>query len=87
VYATILPVSGGTHFEVRFAGGERKSGDSLWAVRHIVARSIAFDRDPLDPRSVLPAEIWQIDPNVFGGRTYIETIHTAAELSAIDTAT
>ncbi|HEY4348814.1 MAG TPA: hypothetical protein VGM80_14615 [Gaiellaceae bacterium] len=70
-------------FQVCLASGARELGESLWAARHIVARRVAFANDPLSPREVLPAEIWQLDPKVFGGRVYVETIHTASELTAI----
>lgn len=46
-----------TGFEVKLANGEGLSARSLWEARHIVARRIAFDEDPLNPRNVLPAEI------------------------------
>ena len=68
-------------FEVRLPSGERELADSLWGARHIVARRAAFDRDPTRPTNVLPAEIWKLDPAKFGGRTYVETINTVAELS------
>jgi hypothetical protein len=68
-------------FEIRLANGEVEIGESLWGARHIVARRVAFDTDPLDPRNVLPAEIWKTGPNLVGGRAYVETIYTADELS------
>jgi len=34
--------------------------------------------------NVLPAEIWKTGANVFGGRVYVETIQTVAELSSLD---
>ena len=71
-------------FEVRLANGEIESADSLWAARHILARRAAFDADPLRPVNVLPAEIWKVGANVFGGRVYVETINTAAELSEVE---
>jgi hypothetical protein len=45
---------------------------------------VAFDTDPTRPVNVLPAEIWRTGGNVFGGRVYVETISTAAELSALE---
>jgi hypothetical protein len=71
-------------FEVRLANGEVEVGESLWGARHIVARRIAFDADPTNPRNVLPAEIWKTGPNLVGGRAFVETIFTAAELSVTD---
>jgi len=71
-------------FEVKLANGETESADSLWGARHVVARRAAFDSDPLHPVNVLPAEIWKTGANVFGGRVYVETIRTAAELSAFE---
>jgi hypothetical protein len=71
-------------FEVRLANGEREAAASLWAARHVIARRAAFDADPLRPVNVLPAEIWKLDAKAFGGRVYVETIRTAAELSEVD---
>ena len=71
-------------FEVRLANGDKETADSLWGARHVLARRTAFDVDPLRPVNVLPAEIWRIDPRVFGGRVYVETIDTAAELTALE---
>ena len=34
--------------------------------------------------NVLPAEVWKTGASVFGGRVYVETISTAAELSAFE---
>jgi hypothetical protein len=70
-------------FEVRLANGEKDVADSLWGARHILARRAAFDKDPLRPVNILPAEIWKLDPAKFGGRSYVETINTAAELTAL----
>ena len=55
--------------------------ESLWGARHIIARHVAFDNDPLNPGNVLPAEIWKTGRNLFGGRVFVEKIFTAAELS------
>jgi hypothetical protein len=71
-------------FEVRLANGEREAADSLWGARHVIARRAAFDEDPLRPVNVLPAEIWKIGANLFGGGVYVETISTAAELSQLE---
>lgn len=68
-------------FEVRTADGQREVADSLWGARHVVARRVAFDRDPTRPVNVLPAEIWKLDPAKFGGRAYVETINSVSELS------
>ncbi len=70
-----------TQFEVRLANGDVEIAESLWGARHIVARRVAFDDDPLDPRNVLPAEISKTGKNLFGGRVFVERISTAAELS------
>jgi hypothetical protein len=69
-------------FEARLANGEVEVADSLWGARHQIARRVAFDTDPLDPRNVLPAEIWKMGAHLFGGRAFVEKIFTAAELSA-----
>jgi hypothetical protein len=68
-------------FEARLADGGVEVADSLWGARHHIARRIAFDHDPVNPRNVLPAEIWKTGPNLFGGRVFVEKIFTAAELS------
>jgi hypothetical protein len=68
-------------FEVKLANGDVETADSLWGARHVVARRAAFAADPLRPVDVLPAEIWKVGANVFGGRVYVEKIWTAAELS------
>jgi hypothetical protein len=70
-----------TQFEVRFANGEIEVADSLWGARHIIARGAAFDDDPLNPHNVLPAQISKLDKSLFGGRAFVERIHTVAELS------
>jgi hypothetical protein len=70
-----------TQFEARLANGDVEVADSLWGARHHIARRVAFDTDPLNPTSVLPAEIWKTGSNLFGGRVFVEKIFTAAELS------
>jgi hypothetical protein len=70
-----------TKFEARLANGEVEVAESLWGARHAIARRVAFDEDPLNPRNVLPAEIWKTGKNLFGGRVFVEKIFTAAELS------
>jgi hypothetical protein len=71
-------------FQARLANGEVEVAESLWGARHVIARRVAFDADPLNPRNILPAEIWKTGPNLFGGRVFVEKIFTAAELSAGD---
>ena len=71
----------GVRFEVRLANGEKEIADSLWGARHVIARRAAFDKDPTRPVNVIPAEIWKLDPTKFGGRAYVETINSVAELS------
>jgi hypothetical protein len=71
-------------YEVRLANGETESAESLWGARHVVARRAAFDADPLRPVNVLPAEIWKVGANVFGGRVFVETIRSVGELSAYE---
>jgi hypothetical protein len=73
-----------TEYEARLANGESERTGSLWGARHIVARRVAFDTDPLNPRNVLPAEIWKLDRAVFGGRVFVEQISSPAELGATD---
>ena len=70
-----------TQFEARLANGEVEVAESLWGARHVIARRVAFDDDPLNPKNILPAEIWKTGPNLFGGRVFVEKIFTAAELS------
>lgn len=69
-------------FEARLANGEVEVADSLWGARHHIARRVAFDDDPVNPRNILPAEIWKTGPQLFGGRAFVEKIFTAAELSS-----
>ena len=76
-------MNGVERYEARLANGERESADSLWGARHVVARRVAFDTNPLDPRNILPAEIWKQSPAVFGGGVFVERIETAAELTAL----
>jgi hypothetical protein len=71
-------------FQARLANGEVEVAESLWGARHVIARRVAFDADPLDPRNVLPAEIWKTGPNLFGGQVFVEKIFTVAELSSIE---
>ncbi len=71
-------------YEVRLANGETESAESLWGARHVVARRAAFDADPLRPVNVLPAEIWKVGANFFGGRVFVETIRSVGELSAYE---
>jgi hypothetical protein len=68
-------------FEARLANGEIEVADSLWGARHHIARRVAFDGDPLNPRNILPAEIWKTGSHLFGGRAFVEKIFTAGELS------
>jgi hypothetical protein len=68
-------------FEARLANGEVEVADSLWGARHHIARRVAFDDDPLNPRNVLPAEIWKTGAHLFGGHAFVEKIFTAGELS------
>ena len=68
-------------YEARLANGEVEVAETHWGARHIVARRVAFDDDPLNPRNVLPAEIWRRSPKLFGGRAYVETISTIADLT------
>jgi hypothetical protein len=75
----MAPVAEG--FEVKLANGEIEAADSRWGARHVVARRVAFDTDPVNPRNVLPAEIYQTGPTLFGGRALLETIYTVDELS------
>ena len=75
-------VAGEIRFEARLANGDVEVADSLWGARHVIARRVAFDDDPRNPRNVLPAEIWKTGPNLFGGRAFVEKIFTAVELSS-----
>ena len=68
-------------FEARLANGDVEVAETLWGARHAIARRVAFDAHPLDPRDVLPAEIWKTGPTLFGGRAFVEKIFTTAELS------
>lgn len=77
-------VSDAVRYEVRLPGGRSEVADSLWGARHVVARAAAFDKDPTRPVNVLPAEIWKLDPAKFGGRVFVETISSVAELSQLE---
>jgi hypothetical protein len=68
-------------YEVRLANGETEHADSLWGARHVIARRAAFDTDPLRPANVLPARIYKLGRQFFGGRTFAEEIRTVGELS------
>ena len=70
-------------YEVKLANGEVEIADSLWGARHVLARRVAFAPDPTRPASVLPATISKLGRQFFGGRVFVETIATAAELSAL----
>ena len=74
-------MAGETQFEARLANGESERAESLWGARHIVARRVAFDTDPLNPRNVLPAEIWKLDRAVFGGKVFVELISSPSDLT------
>jgi hypothetical protein len=80
--ATLSGVAGEIQYEARLANGESERAESLWGARHVVARRIAFASDPLDPRDVLPAEIWKLDRSVFGGRVFVEQIASPTDLTA-----
>ncbi|CAB4686425.1 MAG: hypothetical protein F2663_01865 [Actinobacteria bacterium] len=75
-------MGGEVRFEVRLANGEVELADSQWGAQHVIARRVAFDVDPTRPVNVLRAEIWRLDPTRFGGRVYVETIFTAADLTS-----
>jgi hypothetical protein len=49
----------------------------------VVARRVAFDPDPTNPRGALPAEIWKTGQTAFERGIFVERIETAADLSAI----
>ena len=68
-------------YEVKLANGEVEIADSLWGARHVLARRVAFAPDPTRPANVLPATISKLGKQFFGGRVFVETISTAAELS------
>ncbi|HWB22737.1 MAG TPA: hypothetical protein VG652_07595 [Gaiellaceae bacterium] len=68
-------------YEARLANGDVEVADSLWGARHHIARRAAFDENPLQPRNVLPAEIWKTGSQLFGGRAFVEKIFTVGELS------
>ena len=70
-------------YEVKLANGEVELADSLWGARHVVARRAAFAPDPLRPTTVLPATISRLGRQYFGGRVYVETVGTVAELSEL----
>jgi len=66
---------------VQLANGDREIVDSLWAAHHAIARRAAFDADPLRPRNVLPARIYRLGKQYFGGRVFAEEILSVSELS------
>ena len=70
-----------TRYEVKLANGEVEIADSLWGARHVLARRAAFDKDPLRPVNVLPGTISKLGKQYFGGRVFVETVSTVAELS------
>jgi hypothetical protein len=70
-----------TLYEVKFANGETEIADSLWGAHHAIARRAAFDMDPLRPTNVLPARIFKLGPQFFGGRTFAEEILSVGELT------
>jgi hypothetical protein len=70
-----------TQYEVQLANGDREVAASLWAAHHAVARRAAFDADPLRPVNVLPARIYKLGPQFFGGRVFHEEITSVSELS------
>ena len=70
-------------YEVRFANGDTEVADSLWGARHALASRVAFAADPAHPRDVLPARIYRLGPQFFGGRTFAEEILTVSELAAV----
>ena len=70
-----------TTYEVQLANGDRETADSLWAAHHVIARRAAFDDDPLRPRNVLPARIYKLGNQFFGGRVFAEEILSVNELS------
>jgi hypothetical protein len=70
-----------TKYEVLLANGERETVDSLWAAHHAIARRAAFDADPLRPRNVLPARIYKLGKQYFGGRVFAEEILSVRDLN------
>ncbi len=68
-------------FEVSLANGETETAESLWGAHHIIARRAAFDTDPLDPRNILPARIYELGSRYFGGRSFVAEIARLGELS------
>jgi hypothetical protein len=70
-------------YEVKLANGDVEVADSLWGARHILAQRVAFAPDPTRPSTVLPATISKLGKQFFGGRVFVETITTAAELTSI----
>jgi hypothetical protein len=73
----------GERYEVQLANGETELADSLWGARHALARRVAFAADPARPLDVLPARIYRLGRQFFGGRTFAEEILTASELTAV----
>ena len=70
-----------TRYEVRFPNGDREIADSLWGAHHLIARRAAFDTDPLRPTNVLPARIFKLGQQYFGGSVFAEEIMSVSELS------
>jgi hypothetical protein len=71
-----------TRYEVELANGERETTDSLWGAHHVIARRAAFDRDPLRPVNVLPARIFKLGKQYFGGRVFAEEILSLRDLDS-----
>lgn len=68
-------------YEVRFPNGDRETADSRWGAHHLIARRAAFDSDPLRPVNVLPARIFKLGKQYFGGSVFAEEILNVNELS------
>jgi hypothetical protein len=68
-------------YEVELASGEKEIADTLWGAHHVIARRAAFDADPLKPRNVLPARIYKLGKQYFGGRVFAHEIRSVDELS------
>jgi hypothetical protein len=67
-------------YEVQLANGDVETAGSRWGAHHVIARRVAFDKNPLDPYNVLPAKVCKKGSG-FGGRMYVETIYNVADLS------
>jgi hypothetical protein len=67
-------VAGPITYAVHFANGETETRDSLQAARDGVMQRTGFDQAP---RDLLPAEIWELEPEDVGNGRLVDRITTS----------